>query len=269
MCQVLSACRVSAGAPPTTPHRNRKLRSCRIARTKPAWLCQGASCLPCQLPRVCGVHTRVFPLGLVKLLGPEHSHSKASRAHGYPSAMASGGPSASSASPVPLTDPLAMLEAAYGPSIFESVVRCRHCKHPTRHCLGPLNNLIVDGDSARVTDAHHVVMQDGAKIPDDAWEYHIRKALNDAAYQNLEYVPYCSTMPVRKACDAQPKFMWVSTRHASKAVRTVQCVYTRRRWAGEARQAPSGIEDHMTTCLAQKCFVHVHCSALQKRKERH
>lgn len=77
-----------------------------------------------------GVHTRVFPLGrasLVKLLGPEHSHSNASSTHGFPSAMASGGPSASSASPAPLADPLAMLEAAYGPSIFESVVRCRHC----------------------------------------------------------------------------------------------------------------------------------------------
>jgi hypothetical protein len=35
-----------------------------------------------------------------------------------------------------------------------------------------------------------------------------RRSLNDAAYQGLEYVPYCSTMPVPKAC-VQPRFMWV------------------------------------------------------------
>lgn len=45
------------------------------------------------------------------------------------------------------------------------------------------------------------------KIPDDAWEYQIRKALNDAAYNGLEYVPYCSTMPVQESCE-DPKFMW-------------------------------------------------------------
>ncbi|BDA47391.1 hypothetical protein COCOBI_10-2390 [Coccomyxa sp. Obi] len=46
-----------------------------------------------------------------------------------------------------------------------------------------------------------------AKIPSDAWEYHIRKALNDAAYNGLEYVPYCSTMPVQEQT-ANPQFMW-------------------------------------------------------------
>lgn len=51
-------------------------------------------------------------------------------------------------------------------------------------------------------------MQAGAKIPDDAWEYQIRKSLKDAAFQGLEYVPYCSTMPVPKECD-NPRFMWV------------------------------------------------------------
>eukprot|EP00890_Picochlorum_soloecismus_P006085 jgi/Picsp_1/6478/NSC_03824-R1_predicted protein [Ostreococcus lucimarinus CCE9901] len=45
------------------------------------------------------------------------------------------------------------------------------------------------------------------KIPDDAWEYQIRKALNDAAYNGLDYVPYCSTMPVQEKCD-NPQFMW-------------------------------------------------------------
>lgn len=45
------------------------------------------------------------------------------------------------------------------------------------------------------------------KIPDDAWEYQIRKALNDAAYNGLDYVPYCSTMPVQEVCE-DPKFIW-------------------------------------------------------------
>jgi len=45
-------------------------------------------------------------------------------------------------------------------------------------------------------------------IPDDAWEYQIRKSLNDAAYQGLEYVPYCTTMPV-KANSEDVAFMWV------------------------------------------------------------
>ncbi|CAK0762439.1 hypothetical protein CVIRNUC_002957 [Coccomyxa viridis] len=45
------------------------------------------------------------------------------------------------------------------------------------------------------------------KIPDDAWEYQIRKSLNDAAYNGLQYVPYCSTMPVQKVCD-DARFIW-------------------------------------------------------------
>ena len=48
-------------------------------------------------------------------------------------------------------------------------------------------------------------------IPDDAWEYQIRKSLNDAAYQGLEYVPYCTTMPV-KANSEDVAFMWVRAR---------------------------------------------------------
>jgi hypothetical protein len=46
------------------------------------------------------------------------------------------------------------------------------------------------------------------KIPDDHWEYQMRKMLNDASYQGLDYLPYCSTMPVQAKCDA-PKFVWV------------------------------------------------------------
>ena len=49
--------------------------------------------------------------------------------------------------------------------------------------------------------AHH-------KIPDDAWEYQIRKSLNDAAYNGLDYVPYCSTMPVQENAEEGVKFMW-------------------------------------------------------------
>ncbi|KAL3161066.1 hypothetical protein ABBQ38_009449 [Trebouxia sp. C0009 RCD-2024] len=45
------------------------------------------------------------------------------------------------------------------------------------------------------------------KVPEDSWEYHTRKALNDAAYKGLDYVPYCSTMPVQPQTD-EPKFMW-------------------------------------------------------------
>jgi hypothetical protein len=35
----------------------------------------------------------------------------------------------------------------------------------------------------------------------------MRKALNDAAYSSLAYVPYCSTMPVAKKCET-PRFAW-------------------------------------------------------------
>jgi len=35
-----------------------------------------------------------------------------------------------------------------------------------------------------------------ARVPDDAWEFHARKNANDAAYQGLDFAPYCSTMPV-------------------------------------------------------------------------
>ena len=45
-------------------------------------------------------------------------------------------------------------------------------------------------------------------VPDDAWEYHMRKAANDAAFNGLAYKPYCSTMPVKPKEDA-PKFAWV------------------------------------------------------------
>jgi hypothetical protein len=56
--------------------------------------------------------------------------------------------------------------------------------------------------------------QAGAPIPESAWEYHMRAALNDAAYKNLRYVPYCSTLPVTKKCE-DARFMWVSELCAS------------------------------------------------------
>ncbi|KAI3426098.1 hypothetical protein D9Q98_008066 [Chlorella vulgaris] len=45
------------------------------------------------------------------------------------------------------------------------------------------------------------------KIPEDAWEYQIRKSLNDAAYNGLDFVPYSSTMPVQPR-DDNPKWIW-------------------------------------------------------------
>ncbi len=51
-------------------------------------------------------------------------------------------------------------------------------------------------------------MQAHATIPDDAWEYHIRKSLNDAAYKGLDYVPYCSTMPLKPESE-NVRFIWV------------------------------------------------------------
>ena len=53
-------------------------------------------------------------------------------------------------------------------------------------------------------------MQVHATIPDDAWEYHIRKSLNDAAYKGLDYVPYNTTMPLTPQSD-NVKFIWVSS----------------------------------------------------------
>lgn len=44
--------------------------------------------------------------------------------------------------------------------------------------------------------------------PADAWEYQMRKAANDAVYQNLQYVPYSSKMPVDPN-EQHPRFIWV------------------------------------------------------------
>jgi hypothetical protein len=44
-------------------------------------------------------------------------------------------------------------------------------------------------------------------IPDNAWEYQIRKANNDAAFQNLDYKPYCGCMPICKEGCNNPHFM--------------------------------------------------------------
>ena len=46
-------------------------------------------------------------------------------------------------------------------------------------------------------------------MPEDAWEYQTRKALNDAADKGLDYVPYISTMLVQPKTD-EPKFTLVS-----------------------------------------------------------
>uniref|UniRef100_A0A061RUH1 Uncharacterized protein n=1 Tax=Tetraselmis sp. GSL018 TaxID=582737 RepID=A0A061RUH1_9CHLO len=47
-------------------------------------------------------------------------------------------------------------------------------------------------------------------IPSDAHEYHIRKALNDAAYRGLDYVAYDPNMPLSKeGCPTdEARFIW-------------------------------------------------------------
>ena len=49
--------------------------------------------------------------------------------------------------------------------------------------------------------------QHAAAVPEDAHEYHARKALNDAAFRSLRYVPFCSTMPVTRDPSAV-RWMW-------------------------------------------------------------
>jgi len=51
-------------------------------------------------------------------------------------------------------------------------------------------------------------MAKGEEIPEDHWEYRIRKNKNDAVYANLAYVPYSSTIPARPRSEVPPKFMW-------------------------------------------------------------
>mmetsp|Transcript_39560 Transcript_39560/g.101139 ORF Transcript_39560/g.101139 Transcript_39560/m.101139 type:complete len:80 (-) Transcript_39560:128-367(-) len=47
-------------------------------------------------------------------------------------------------------------------------------------------------------------------IPDSAHEYHMRKALNDAAYRGLDYIGYDPNMPIAKeGCPTdEARFMW-------------------------------------------------------------
>lgn len=47
-------------------------------------------------------------------------------------------------------------------------------------------------------------------IPAEAWEYQMRKALNDAAFNNLAYEPYCPHMPTHHKDCPHPVFAWVS-----------------------------------------------------------
>jgi hypothetical protein len=55
------------------------------------------------------------------------------------------------------------------------------------------------------------------EIPENHWEYHMRKAMNDgrgdSVYRNLAYLPVCNCMPV---CNGEkcrnPYFMWTKKR---------------------------------------------------------
>jgi hypothetical protein len=46
-------------------------------------------------------------------------------------------------------------------------------------------------------------------ITAESWEYQMRKALNDAAYNNLAYEPYCPHMPTHHKDCPHPVFTWV------------------------------------------------------------
>ena len=73
------------------------------------------------------------------------------------------------------------------------------------------------------------MVQAHATIPDDAWEYHIRKSLNDAAYKGLDYVPYNTTMPLTPQSE-NVKFIWVSLEPCSA---WLLLMYARRTWAAQ------------------------------------
>lgn len=66
-----------------------------------------------------------------------------------------------------------------------------------------------------VSHMHALRLQAHARVPDDAWEYQLRRSLGDAAYSTLAYVPYCSTMPVQRKCNS-PAWMWVSALHRGR-----------------------------------------------------
>lgn len=85
-----------------------------------------------------------------------------------------------------------------------------------------------------------------ATIPDDAWEYHIRKSLNDAAYKGLDYVPYCTTMPLKPQSD-NVKFLWVRA--------PLSCAY-----------ACCSCDQQLIQTLMQK-IIHTECA--QKKKGAH
>ncbi|GHP01421.1 hypothetical protein PPROV_000017700 [Pycnococcus provasolii] len=60
------------------------------------------------------------------------------------------------------------------------------------------------------------------EIPDQAWEYHARKAANDgkgdSAYNSLEYVPCCPHMPNCVPVCTEPVFHWVKKGHAAAQI---------------------------------------------------
>lgn len=47
------------------------------------------------------------------------------------------------------------------------------------------------------------------EVPSNAWEYAMRKALKDAAYTSLVYVPVCTHAPVCKPHCTSPTYIWV------------------------------------------------------------
>ena len=47
-----------------------------------------------------------------------------------------------------------------------------------------------------------------AGVPSDAWEYHMRAALQDAAYTSLAYAPACTHAPTCTGACPRPVWVW-------------------------------------------------------------
>lgn len=106
--------------------------------------------------------------------------------------------------------------------------------------------------------------QAGAPIPPDAWEYHVRAALNDACYQSLDFKPFCSHMPVCRDGCKQPQFM-VRHERARGICQLSSCQLRTTVEQSEVRQS-----DHQCTPDRQSLphICHLICSGGASRAQR-
>ncbi len=74
-----------------------------------------------------------------------------------------------------------------GPSVWKAAVSC----------MLPLTILYQTHDVpvANQLAEQENCPQEGAHVPADAWEYMVRKANNDAAFQTLDFKSHCSHIP--------------------------------------------------------------------------